>query len=131
MENEHIPQEIRLFLDMLTDLLVEKYLERIEGRLKKIPELRRLITAKEASQYLNVSTDTIYRLAALKRLPYIKIGTRVLFDIKAIDRWIEKNMVKEKDWKREEIKLKIQSEKKGSKEIDLLGILKKSKRLIQ
>ncbi len=125
MENEHIPQEIRLFLDMLTDLLVEKYLERIEGRLKKIPELRRLITAKEASQYLNVSTDTIYRLAALKRLPYIKIGTRVLFDIKAIDRWIEKNMVKEKDWKREEIKLKIQSEKKGSKEIDLLGILKK------
>lgn len=127
MENERLPQQLRLFLDLFTDLLIEKYFERIEGRLKKIPELRRLITAKEASQYLSISTDTVYRLAAIKRLPYLKIGNRVLFDIKALDKWIEKNIVKEKDWKKDEIKVKLQNERidKKSIEPDLFGMSKK------
>lgn len=125
MENKHLPHQLSLFLDMLTDLLVEKYFERVEGRFKKIPELRRLITAKEASQYLSISTDTVYRFASLRRLPYIKIGNRVLFDIKALDRWIEKNMIKEKDWKKEQIKFRVQNGKEGIKELDLLGMFKK------
>ena len=105
------------FLDMLADLLAEKYFERMEDRIKKIPELRRLITAKEASQYLSLSTDTVYRMASLKKLPYLKIGDRVLFDVKALDHWIERNMIREKGWKREELK--------PSKESDLPDLLKK------
>ena len=113
---------------MLADLLSEKYFERMDDRMKKIPELRRLITAKEASQYLSLSTDTVYRMASLKKLPYLKIGDRVLFDVKALDHWIEKHMIKEKEWKREELKAEIEKEKlniKTSKESDLLGFLKK------
>lgn len=116
------------FLDTLADLLAEKYFERVEERLKKIPELRRLITAKEASQYLSVSTDTIYHMAATKKLPYIKIGGRVLFDLKALDRWIDRHLVLEKGEKRQEIKPPAEREKPGSKrepEADLLGMLKK------
>lgn len=116
------------FLDMLADLLAEKYFERVEERIKKIPELRRLITAKEASQYLSLSTDTVYRMAALKKLPYLKIGDRVLFDVKALDHWVEKHMIREKEWKKEELKLGVEKEKsntKSSKESDLLGLLKK------
>jgi excisionase family DNA binding protein len=116
------------FLDMLADLLAEKYFERVEERIKKIPELRRLITAKEASQYLSLSTDTVYRMASLKKLPYLKIGDRVLFDVKALDHWVEKHMIREKEWKKEELKLGVEKEKsntKSSKESDFLGLLKK------
>jgi len=116
------------FLDMLADLLAEKYFERVEDRIKKIPELRRLITAKETSQYLSLSTDTVYRMASLKKLPYLKIGDRVLFDVKALDHWIEKHIIREKEWKREELKPGTDKEKtntKSSKESDLLSLLKK------
>jgi len=116
------------FLDMLADLLAEKYFDRMEERMKKIPELRRLITAKEASQYLSLSTDTVYRMASLKKLPYLKIGDRVLFDVKALDHWIEKHIIREKEWKKEELKPGVEKERvntKSVKESDLLSLLKK------
>ncbi len=119
---------VKEFLDMLADILAEKYFERMDDRMKKIPELRRLITAKEAGQYLSLSTETIYRMASLKKLPYLKIGDRVLFDIKTLDHWIEKHLIKEKEWKREELKAEMESGKsnaKPSKESDLLTLLKK------
>ena len=116
------------FLGMLADLLAEKYFERMEERMKKIPELRRLITAKEASQYLSLSTDTVYRMASLKKLPYLKIGDRVLFDVKALDHWVEKHMIREKEWKKDELKPESEKERanaKSLKESDLLSLLKK------
>ena len=127
VQEEYRPQ-IREFLDMLADLLAEKYFERMDDRMKKIPELNRLITAKEASQYLSLSTDTVYRMASLKKLPYLKIGDRVLFDVKALDHWIEKHMIREKEWRKEELKPGIEKEKsntKSSKESDFFGLLKK------
>jgi excisionase family DNA binding protein len=113
---------------MLADLLAEKYFERMEERIKKIPELRRLITAKEASQYLSLSTDTVYRMASLKKLPYLKVGDRVLFDVKALDHWVERHMIREKEGKKDELKPGTEKERmntKSSKESDLLGLLKK------
>ena len=128
MVQENFRPQIKEFLDMLANVLAEKYFERMDDRMKKIPELRRLITAKEASQYLNLSTDTIYRMASLKKLPYLKIGDRVLFDVKALDHWIERHLIKEKEWKREELKPEMEKEKpntKASRESDLLSLLKK------
>lgn len=128
MAREEYQPPVREFLDMLADILAEKYFERMEDRMKKIPELRRLITAKEASQYLGLSTDTVYRMASLKKLPYLKIGDRVLFDVKALDHWIEKHMIREKEWRKEELKPGIEKEKsntKSSKESDFFGLLKK------
>jgi len=128
MAREEYRPPVKEFLDMLADLLAERYFGRVDERIKKIPELRRLITAKEASQYLSLSTETIYRMASLKKLPYLKIGDRVLFDIKALDHWIGKHMIKEKEWKREELKAEVEKEKsniKTSKESDLLSLLKK------
>ena len=128
MAQEETRPQIKEFLDMLADLLAEKYFERMDDRIKKIPELRRLITAKEASQYLSLSKDTIYRMAALKKLPYLKLGDRVLFDVKALDHWIEKHIIKEKEWKKQELKAEIEKERpntKSSRESDLLNFLKK------
>lgn len=128
MAQEEYQPPVKVFLDMLADLLTERYFERMDERMKKIPELRRLITAKEASQYLSLSTETIYRMASLKKLPYLKIGDRVLFDVKALDHWIERHMIREKEWKREELKPGTDKEKtntKSPKESDLLSFLKK------
>jgi excisionase family DNA binding protein len=128
MVQESLRPQIREFLDMLADLLAEKYFERMDDRMKKIPELRRLITAKEASQYLSLSTDTIYRMASIKKLPYLKIGGRVLFDVKALDHWIERHLTQEKEWKREELRPGMEKGKpdtKASRESDLLSFLKK------
>lgn len=128
MAQEEYRRPIEELLNMLVDLLAEKYFEKMDDRMKKIPELRRLITAKEASQYLSLSTDTIYRMASLKKFPYIKIGDRVLFDVKALDHWIEKHMIREKEWKRQELKAETEKGRpntKTSKESDLLGLLKK------
>jgi len=128
MAEEEIRPPLREFLEMLADLVAERYFERIDERVKKIPELRRLITAKEASQYLSLSTDTIYRMASQKKLPYLKLGGRVLFDIKALDHWIDKHMVRDKEWKRQELKIEIEEKKanaKPVKESDFLDLLKK------
>ncbi len=128
MAREEYQPPVKEFLDMLADVLAEKYFERMEDRMKKIPELRRLITAKEASQYLSLSTDTVYRMASLKKLPYLKIGDRVLFDVKALDQWVEKHLIREKEWKREEMKPEVEKEKSNTKkESDLLGLLKRKK----
>ena len=130
MTQEEYRPPLKEFLNMLADLLAEKYFERVDDRMKKIPELRRLITAKEASQYLSLSIDTVYRMASLKKLPYLKIGDRVLFDVKALDQWIERHMVREKEWKKQELKIEIEKEKsnsKSSKESDLLSFLRKKK----
>ncbi len=128
MAREEYQPPVKEFLDLLADLLAEKYFERVEDRMKKIPELRRLITAKEASQYLSLSTDTVYRMASLKKLPYLKIGDRVLFDVKALDQWIEKHTIREKELKREELKPEMEREKSNTKkESDFLELLKKKK----
>src|SRR5512136_3334430 len=130
MVQEEYRPPMKEFLNMLVDLLADKYFEKLDDRVRKIPELRRLITAKEASQYLSLSTDTVYRMASLKKLPYLKIGGRVLFDVKALDQWIEKHMIREKEWKREELKIEIEREKsnnKSSKESDLLSLLRKKR----
>ncbi len=127
MSQEERPP-MKEFLDMLADLLAEKYFERVEDRIRKIPELRRLITAKEASQYLSLSTDTVYRMASSKKLPYLKIGDRVLFDVKALDHWVERHLIREKEWKKEELKPGMEKEKTNTKvlkESDLLDLLKK------
>ncbi len=128
MAEEEVRPLVKEFLAGLADLLAERYFERMDERVKKIPELRRLITAKEASQYLSLSTDTIYQMASRKKLPYLKIGGRVLFDIKTLDHWIEKHTVKEKEWKRQELKADNEEKRAGTKpaeDSDFLDLLKK------
>ena len=123
MAKEEYRPPMNEFLEMLADLLAEKYFERMDERMRKIPELRRLITAKEASQYLSLSTDTVYRMAASKKLPYLKIGDRVLFDIKSLDQWVERHLIREKELKRQQLKPITEKETSGGKpgkESDLL-----------
>jgi hypothetical protein len=112
------------FLDMLADLMAVKYFERMDDRMKKIPELRRLITAKEASQFLSLSTETATDGGDKKALPG---RDRVPFDLKALttgwEAWFGRRRKKQElSWRRARV-----SPAKSLRESDL-DLLKKKGR---
>jgi len=67
-------------------------------------------------------------MAAQRKLPYLKIGDRVLFDLKGLDHWVDRHLMKEKEWKSKELKAEAEKAKPGPKtlsESDLLDVLRK------
>lgn len=50
---------------------------------------RELITVEECAAYTRLSRFTIYTFVCKRRIPYIKLGRRTLFDRAEIDRWIQ------------------------------------------
>lgn len=48
-----------------------------------------LIDAKGLSEYLNISIETVYAWTSQKRIPFIKMGRIVRFDLHDIDKWLE------------------------------------------
>jgi excisionase family DNA binding protein len=57
---------------------------------------RRLININELSQYIGLSTSTIYSWVSQRRIPFVKCGRLTKFDLKRIDEWIEESSVEEK-----------------------------------
>jgi len=66
--------------------------------------LRRLINVREASEYLDLSVNTIYSLVSKRRIPFVKMGRLTKFDLEKIDDWIKENSVEEEKF--EQIKSK-------------------------
>jgi len=54
---------------------------------------RRLLTVQEVGEYLGIAKDTIYSQVSQRRIPYVKIGRLLKFDLKAIDEWIAQKTV--------------------------------------
>ena len=54
---------------------------------------RRLMTIQEASQYTGLSVHTLYTMVSQKRIPYVKVGRLVKFDLEALDKWIKQQTV--------------------------------------
>ena len=54
----------------------------------------RWMTVKEVAEYLQFSTDQIYRLAQLGKIPASKVGKRWRFKKENIDEWMEQQRVK-------------------------------------
>lgn len=50
---------------------------------------RRLITIREAAEYTGLSVSTLYSWVWQKRVPYVKLGRAVRFDLADLDRLIE------------------------------------------
>lgn len=60
-------------------------------------EAREVMNVREASQYLGISPDTLYKYVAEERIPAFKLGNRWKFKKTMLDRWMEKqSAVKEK-----------------------------------
>jgi excisionase family DNA binding protein len=54
---------------------------------------RKFLTVKEVSEYIGIATDTIYTMVNQRRIPYVKVGRLVKFDLSMLDTWLKKNTV--------------------------------------
>ena len=55
--------------------------------------LRKLIGIADAAQYVGLSTHTVYTMVSQRRIPYVKVGRLVKFDLTQLDAWIHKHTV--------------------------------------
>ena len=58
-----------------------------------MPE-KRFIGIKECSEYLGVTKGTLYSWTFSRKIPYIKMGRLVKFDLQELESWIKKIKVK-------------------------------------
>ncbi len=50
--------------------------------------LARLLTIEEVAEILRLAKPTLYRFVSLRKIPFVKIGGRVLFDSEKLSSWI-------------------------------------------
>lgn len=53
-------------------------------------KLKEVMTLREASQYLGISPDTLYKYLNEDKIPAFKLGNRWRFKKDLLDRWMEK-----------------------------------------
>ena len=53
-------------------------------------KVKEVMTLREASQYLGISQDTLYKYLSEKQIPAFKLGNRWRFKKDLLDRWMER-----------------------------------------
>ena len=56
--------------------------------------MQELLNISETAKLLNISTSSLYRLTSHRKIPFIKIGSRVIFQPDKIQAWIEERSIK-------------------------------------
>src|SRR2546423_12186470 len=59
---------------------------------QKMDRVKEVMTLREASQYLGVSPDTLYKYLSEKSIPAFKLGNRWRFKKDLLDRWMERKI---------------------------------------
>ena len=54
---------------------------------------KRLLTIKEASEYLGISEKGLYNMIYRREIPFVKLGGKLRFDIIDIEKWINDNKI--------------------------------------
>jgi excisionase family DNA binding protein len=54
-----------------------------------VPDLREVMNVRQASEYLGVSPDTLYKYLSEGKIPAFKLGNRWRFKKTTLDRWME------------------------------------------
>lgn len=55
--------------------------------------MQRLVSIKEAAVYTGLSPYTIYTMVSQRRIPFVKMGRLVKFDLELVDKWIQQQTV--------------------------------------
>lgn len=63
-----------------------------------MPE-KRFIGIKECAEYLDVPVGTLYSWTHQRKIPYLKLGKSVKFDLQELEGWIKKKRVKVYEYK--------------------------------
>ncbi len=53
----------------------------------------RLLSIPEVARFLGISQHTLYTMVSQQRVPFVKVGRRVLFDPDHLNRWIKQSTV--------------------------------------
>lgn len=56
---------------------------------------KRLLSIAEAAEYIGIRKETLYCWVSQKRIPYVKMGRRTMFDLRDIETMITDNRVPE------------------------------------
>ncbi|HEV2348685.1 MAG TPA: helix-turn-helix domain-containing protein [Terriglobia bacterium] len=60
-------------------------------------ETREVMDIREASQYLGVSRETLYKYVYEDRIPAFKLGNRWKFKKTVLDRWMERQSTRNEE----------------------------------
>ena len=55
---------------------------------------KRFLGINELSEYLGITKGTLYVWTCHKRIPYLKVGRLVKFDLREIETWLNKKRVR-------------------------------------
>jgi excisionase family DNA binding protein len=55
--------------------------------------MQRLVSIKEAATYTGLSPHTIYAMVSQRRIPFVKLGRLVKFDLELLGKWIKQQTV--------------------------------------
>jgi len=55
--------------------------------------MEKLLSIQEASDFIGLKTPTVYKYVCMKKIPYVKLGTRVLFSKDRLEKWVKENSV--------------------------------------
>jgi excisionase family DNA binding protein len=53
----------------------------------------RLVSIHDCSVYLGLSVHTLYTMVSQRRIPFVKVGRLVKFDLALLDAWINKRTI--------------------------------------
>lgn len=55
--------------------------------------MQRLLSVREASNYMGLSSHTLYTMVSQRRIPYVKVGRLTKFDVGLLDAWLKQHTV--------------------------------------
>ena len=58
--------------------------------------MKRFVGVEEIAEYLDVSINTIYSWVWLKKIPHVKMGKLVKFDLQEIETWLKEKKIEVK-----------------------------------
>ncbi len=88
------PSQVKKFLERIKDecLVSEKKKANSQDRIQK-----QLLNTRETAQFLGYPENTIYKWRWLEKIPYMKIGGSLRFDIDDLKKWLEDKKVSERE----------------------------------
>jgi len=54
---------------------------------------KRFLTVPELSEFLGITEGTVYVWVCHRKIPYVKVGRLVKFDLRKIEKWVEERSV--------------------------------------
>ena len=55
--------------------------------------MQRLLSVREAANYIGLSPHTLYTMVSQRRIPYVKVGRLTKFDVVLLDTWLKQHTV--------------------------------------